>query len=214
MARLTGDTIRVVGAGRTDAGVHALGQVVHFDTRCPIPVERLPQALNALLPRDLRVRRAMEVGPTFHARFSALSRVYRYAVVGDVLPSPLLERYALRLETMPDLSRMREAAGLFLGEHDFRGYALSGGYQTSRRIVHRVEVQRNRKLLLITIEANAFLRGMVRYLVSAMLEYGLGRVRLEDLQEVLATGRRPARWTPAPPQGLCLVKVRYPDPWD
>lgn len=203
-----------MGAGRTDAGVHALGQVVHFDTRCPIPVERLPQALNALLPRDLRVRRAKEVEPTFHARFSALSRVYRYAVVGGVLPSPLLERYALRLEEIPDFNKIREAASLFIGEHDFRGYALSGEYQTSRRVVHRIEVQKHKQLLLWTIEANAFLRGMVRYLVSAMLEYGLGRARLEDLQKVLTTGRRPACWTPAPPQGLCLVKVRYPEPWD
>ncbi|MGQ9525102.1 MAG: tRNA pseudouridine(38-40) synthase TruA [Armatimonadota bacterium] len=208
LARIAGERVKTVAAGRTDAGVHAVGQVVNFHTSGSIPVERIVRAANSVLPRDVAVKAAEEVPEGFHARFSARSRVYRYTVVESRSRLALLGRYAYVVYDKIDDAAMREASAVLVGVHDFSAYALKDD-GAAVRDVKRLEVVRRGRMVEITIEANAFLRSMARFIVSALLGVGAGRLDREDLERMLATGERHVALQPAPPQGLCLVRVNY-----
>jgi tRNA pseudouridine38-40 synthase len=210
LAERVGLAARVTGAGRTDAGVHALGQVVSFACETRIPVERLALALNGALPHDISVRCVEEVEAEFSARFSASSRLYAYLILNRRMRSALWNRYsALCIEPL-DIGAMRAAAAYLPGERDFASFTneLQPG-QTTMREVMRCRIGRARDLVIVRIEANAFLRGMVRNLVGTLMEVGAGRRAPEAVPAILdARDRRQAGPT-APPQGLCLLKVRY-----
>jgi len=200
--------IRVVGAGRTDAGVHALGQVAHFRTEHPIPVEGLQRGLNALLPDDVIVREAKEAAFDFHARFSAKRRSYRYVITRR--RRAIGRQYAYFWEDPLDLEAMRDAAARVLGEHDFRAFCHAGAEVNH----HRCEVSRAVWLeegeeLRFEITANRFLHNMVRILVGTMLDIGRGKSGPEWMDALLRSGDRTrAGWT-VPPHGLFLVGVEY-----
>lgn len=208
--RLTGQAVRISGAGRTDAGVHALGQVVSFGVETSIPTERLALALNGALPLDLSVREAVEVPPEFDARFSASSRVYGYVIVNRRTPSALFRRYAAFCPQTLDVAAMNAAAQSLLGERDFAAFAneLQNDRVTMRDMM-RFTVGRVGGIVLVRVEANAFLRGMVRNLVGTLLEVGQGKRSVESLEAVLASRDRRQAGATAPPQGLCLLKARY-----
>ncbi len=202
------EPIEVIGASRTDAGVHARGQVVNFLTSRPVPVERLTAVLNRRLPMDLKVIRAREVGANFHARFSAKSRVYRYSIYTGAHPSVWKIRYAWHYPHALDCAAMQAALELILGEHDFRPFSVKIPTEKNTvRTLYRGIVQPTRDGVRIELEANGFLRGMVRLIVGELVRVGEGKQAIGSLRERLE--RRVQATQMAPAQGLCLMRVKY-----
>lgn len=210
IALRTGQVTRVAGAGRTDAGVHALGQVVSFSVATRIPAERMALALNSALPQDVTVRHVEEVDAGFHARFSASSRVYAYLILSRRTPSALLRRYCAFTPFALDLQAMRQAAHYLIGEQDFAAFANElTEEQTTRREVSCLQLRGLHHLILMRIEANAFLRGMVRTIAGTLMEVGTGKRCPEAMLEILHSRDRRRAGPSAPPQGLFLLRVRY-----
>ncbi len=202
--------VKLVGAGRTDSGVHAIGQVISFNSDTSIPVDKLPIALSCTLPRDIAVTRVEETRPDFSARFSASSRVYVYLIHNRRIPSAVWRRFSTHQSEPLDVSLMQTAANELIGEHDFASFGneLDPVYTTMREVTH-CNLRRTGEFVFIRIEANAFLRGMVRTIVGTLIDIGRGRREPEEIRRILdARDRRKAGPT-APPEGLCLVKVRY-----
>jgi tRNA pseudouridine38-40 synthase len=211
-SRLLGETINLTGAGRTDAGVHALGQVANFHTTRPIPHHRLPAVLNAALPPDVQVQHCEEAPHHFHARRCARARTYRYTVVERHSPSPILGRFALIQPDRLDLPAMTAAAQPLLGRHDFRAFQASGSEtKTTERTLLRLDCSRSRHTVEITAEADSFLYRMVRIIVAALLRVGRGALPPRALAAALASGQRLPKSGPAPACGLCLLRVSYED---
>jgi tRNA pseudouridine38-40 synthase len=211
LARLSGgEACRIHGAGRTDAGVHALGQVAHFASAWPIPPGNLAVALNGALPRDLVVRAADLAQPGFHARYDATERVYRYVILNRAAPSALLGRFALHVRERLGWEAMRAAARHLEGVHDFAAFGRPDAPGKSTvRAVRRVDVRPWKDCLLVTVAGNAFLRQMVRSFVGALLAVGRGALRPDDVIAI-RNGRDRALCPPvAPAHGLCLVRVEY-----
>ena len=203
--------VRVVCAGRTDAGVHGLGQVVHFDTDAARPDRAWLLGTNSNLPEDVAVQWVKTVPDDFHARFSARSRHYRYVILcGPARPAVASGR-ATWVHAMLDLGRMREAASLLLGEHDFSAYrALACQAKSPVRTVHRLELERHGRHLWLDVVANAFLHHMVRNIAGVLIDIGSGKREPRWAREVLETRDRTLGGVTAPPDGLYLMGVGYP----
>lgn len=209
LQRLLQEEVQLYGAARTDAGVHAHGQVVNFYTAHPIPVERLPIALNRLLPSDLKVKRAFPAAPEFHARFSAKSRVYQYTLYTKTHPSVWQLRYAYHAPHPLDIEAIRRGASELQGTHDFRAFCTEPpGERSTIRHLYRVEVCQSQTFIRFIFEGNAFLRGMVRLLVGSLIQIGRGQ-RPPDFIRVLLTSETARASYMMPPQGLCLIRVKY-----
>lgn len=210
LARLTGSPCRVRYAGRTDAGVHATGQVIAASPAWRHSIEDLERACNALLPAAIAIRQAaLEPDPRFHPRYSARSRIYHYCVWTAAVRSPLHQRYAHHEPRPLDVAQMNEAAALLVGTHDFASFGQPTQGEVTVRAVHQAMWHQNGPLLVFEIEANAFLRRMVRTIVGTLLEVGKGRQNLPDVAEILAAADRSKAAPPAPACGLCLVEVKY-----
>ncbi len=208
--RLSGTVSRVHGAGRTDAGVHALGQVAHFESAWQVPGETLAAALNGVLPRDIVVRAARIAEPGFHARYSATARTYRYVILNRAAPSALLGRYALHVKKTLNVAAMQAAARHLVGTHDFAAFGRpSGRSKITVRQMRRVEVRTWRDCVLITVCGNAFLRQMVRAFVGTLLTVGNGALSPDDVTTIRESRDRVLCPLVAPAQGLCLVRVEY-----
>jgi len=211
VARLTQERVAVIGSGRTDAGVHARGQVANFRTASAIPLRAFHQGLNSLLPKDIAVLEAREAEPAFHARKSARAKTYEYRILNRSTRSPLHRNYAWRLAPPLDLGAMAAAATVLPGEHDFTAFRASGS--DNKNPVRRVLAAEWRPepggWLTFTITATGFLRGMVRSLVGTMAEVGRGKASPLILAELLAHPARHLAGPTAPPQGLYLVEVFY-----
>ena len=214
----------VFAAGRTDAGVHARAQVIHFAYAGRVPVTKLAAVLNGQLPNDVAIRDCREAAPGFHARYSALGRTYCYRLLRAEGRLPLVERYAWRIAGELDVLAMTEAAVLLLGTHSFRRFGrIPGSLEQRRRsqetrgwrrTIFRSEVQQRSNTLCFAIEADAFLTHMVRALVGALVAIGRGRLSAAGLGAALADETTDRAVAPiAPPHGLCLFRVRYPDEW-
>lgn len=206
----TGQTLRLTGAGRTDAGVHAAGQVVSFGVETRIPVEKMAIALNTALPPDVAVKRVEETDASFSARFSASSRLYGYLIRNSRMPSALWRRFSASYPEPLDERAMQAAADLLLGEQDFAAFtnALEAGKTTLREVM-RCRVERRRDFVIVRIEANAFLRGMVRNIVGTLMEIGAGKRPPDAMRTILESRDRRVAGPAAPAQGLCLLRVRY-----
>lgn len=207
LARLNGgERVVVDGAGRTDAGVHAIGQVIAFTYRGAVPAARLQRAVNAQLPADVAIRDLRRAPAGFHPRYAARYREYRYTVWNGPR-SPLRERYALGVRAPLDVAAMASAAPVLEGRHDFS--AFGGVDRSPVRTVMMVRVRKEGRLVTIDVRADAFLRGQVRRMVAALLEVGAGKIDEAALRAALA-GREPAlNGAAAPPQGLCLRRVVF-----
>lgn len=210
LARLTGEETRTIGAGRTDAGVHALGQVVNFRTEAALPTARFVPALNSLLPPEIAVLAAREVPAEFNARYHAVSKTYAYRIWQSPI-RPVFERnrahHVARPLSLPD---MQEAAGHLLGEHDFACFRAAGSStRTSVRRITEARWCQEGELLTFTVTADGFLYRMVRNIVGTMLLIGMGKRRPDWIGELLAGGSRAAAGPTAPACGLFLVKVDY-----
>ncbi len=214
LGQISGHPVIAHGAGRTDSGVHARGQVVHFDLSGRIPTDRIVTALNGNLPRDIAVRSASEVTQDFHARFSAKQRTYAYLLWREPSRSALWGRYTWWEPANLDIREMRDAASLLVGIRDFGAFANAGGDPGSTLVRHvkRLEVRPmpGGSILAIRVTANAFLRSMVRNLVGALVSVGKRELTPQELEEIAGHGRREQNpCATAPPQGLCLMRVDY-----
>ena len=213
LEKVTGRQTGVVGAGRTDAGVHATGQVIAFEVDWRHSMDALTKALNITLPEDVAVRDLVECSADFHPRFDAQSRTYEYTALICEVKQPLMRRIAWQLERQPDLALMNSAAAQLIGTHDFAafGSAPSGREEeTTLRNVLKAEWRDNGSgVLVFTIEANAFLFRMVRRLVLALMRVGQGQLSAEALMDILESRDAQRIKGLAPACGLCLVDVKY-----
>ncbi len=210
VAQVTGEATRVVGAGRTDAGVHALAQVAHFRTSSSLPADRFVGALNHYLPPDIAVRCAVDAPEGFHARRDARWRAYRYLIWNRPGRNPLLLHRALFWEGTLDLDAMREAASYLVGEHDFAALCATGSNpRTTRCTLYRLEVRQHGPFVVVDAVADRFLRHMVRMIVGTLLEVGSGKRAPASMADLLASRDRQLAGPVVDPGGLYLVRVGY-----
>jgi tRNA pseudouridine38-40 synthase len=208
--RLTGVAPTIHASGRTDAGVHALGQVVHFLTPSRHPAAVFQKALNALLPRDVRVLDAREMPQAFHATLDAKSKRYRYAIDNGSIADPFRLRYAWHVYHRLDVEAMRFAARALLGRHDFHSFETHWPNRTSSvRTIVDLAVEREGDTVTIEVEADGFLYNMVRAIAGTLVLVGTGRKPASWVADVLAAESRTEAGPTAPPQGLFLLVVRY-----
>lgn len=206
-----GENIRIFASGRTDAKVHATGQVIHFDTPLSIPAEKYKMALNAQLPEDVRILEMEEVSPDFHARFSAKGKRYRYIWNCDEVQSPFKRHYTVATRgRKPDVGKMEKAAALIIGTHDFTSFcAASTPVENKVRTVYSLVFEWHGNELHMVIEGNGFLYNMVRIIAGTLWEVGIGKRDPESVKAILEAKNREMAGTTAPPHGLYLEKVFY-----
>ncbi|MDH4209270.1 MAG: tRNA pseudouridine(38-40) synthase TruA [Anaerolineae bacterium] len=209
LSEVTQEQLKVVGAGRTDAGTHARGQVIHFLTGWKRSLEELHRAGNALLPSDIAIKGMAEVPGDFHARFSALTREYRYTILNREIRSPLERQYSFHYGQPLDEGAMGEALQGLVGTHDFASFGQPTQGDVTVRDVLRADCIRQGEHIHVDITANAFLRHMVRAIVGTLLLVGRGALRPADVKDILEAGDRSQAGPPAPAHGLCLVRVNY-----
>ena len=212
LSKITNASVRVHAAGRTDAGVHALGQVAHFDTASTIALPALVRGLNSLLADDIAVRQAQEVPADFHARYLARQKTYAYIVHNHPLRSVFHAPYTWHVPQPLDLEAMRQAASVLLGRHDFSAFRASAcTAQSPVRCLLRLGLKRRGKRIFILLSADGFLHHMVRNMVGTLIPIGLGRIPASAMAPILQARQRQQAGPTAPPQGLFLVRVRYAD---
>ena len=210
LAQLLSHEVIVIGASRTDAGVHARGQVAAFRTDRPIPLHGVRRGLNSLLPDTIAVREATEVGDDFHPRFSATGKHYRYAVLTARERQPRWRTRAWHHPGPVALTAMRDAAQALIGEHDFSAFRAAGcTARTTMRRVDSIAITRTEELLEIDVRGNAFLRNMVRIIAGTLVEIGTGRRPVAQMAEILASRDRTRAGITAPAHGLELIEVHY-----
>lgn len=206
----TGEHVRITGSGRTDAGVHAIGQVAHFDTESSIPPERFYKALNAHLPLDIRVIKSERADDNFHACTSAKIKTYEYSLYVSDVENPLKDRFAVKVDCALDIARMQAAAKEFIGEHDFKAFCASGsGAKTTVRTIYSVDIKEVDGDIKIRVSGNGFLYNMVRIMVGTLLSVGEGKLHALAIKTALDKGTRPAGIRTLPAKGLCLIKAEY-----
>jgi tRNA pseudouridine38-40 synthase len=221
LERLTQERVLLHGTGRTDAGVHALGQVASFRTSSALSAEEFQRALNALLPVTIRIVGAEEVGPDFNARWSACGKTYKYRLYrGKVVP-PMLWRYVLHYPFPLDEDAMRDATARFVGTHDFSAFSASTGSEdddrkrSTEREIYSTELVRSpdNEELVFTVKGRSFLRYMVRKMVGTLLEVGRGRLTPEDIDRLYELKDRSKSGPTVPARGLVMVEVQHKEAW-
>ena len=207
--KLTGRKIVIHGAGRTDAGVHAVGQVFHFDDDA-IPPDRYAGALNSKLPHDIRAISSEAVSDDFHSRFDAKGKRYRYRIINQKRPIVIQRNYAWRVYQELDLDKMRTAANDLLGEHDFASFMAARSFvHTSVREIHSVDIHKNDNDITIDVVGNGFLRSMVRIITGTLIEMGHGQRDYRSMSKIIADKNRLSAGVTAPASGLYLMEVYY-----
>ncbi|MFQ6084053.1 MAG: tRNA pseudouridine(38-40) synthase TruA [Candidatus Aminicenantia bacterium] len=208
LEKLINQKVKIIGAGRTDAGVHASAQVANFKADLKIEINLLPKALNATLPHDIRILKVEIVDDNFHARKMAKSKIYQYRILNSQIVSPFLFRYVLHYPYHLNIKKMKEAAKLFVGEKDLSSFSSSQMRNKIRRML-RSEISQSGEEIIYLIEANGFLRYMVRTIVGTLLEVGRGKIKPEFLKEIFVKKDRSLAGPTAPAKGLCLERVVY-----
>jgi len=208
LRKILQEKIKLIGSGRTDAGVHARAQVANFKTRSSIPKEKLQRALNGLLPGDIVITGAEEVPLDFHSRFDVKTKVYRYTILSRSYPSALLRNMAYFYPYSLDLKLMQKAGNLLLGKHNFKSFQASDKKKRlAVRTIKRLKVTKDKDLIYIDIEANGFLYNMVRNISGTLIEIGRGKPL--DIRKLLVAEDRTKAGPTAPAKGLSLLAVRY-----
>ena len=205
------ENIRITASGRTDAGVHALAQVAHFHSKSHLDVKNIQRGLNGLLPPDISIKEICDVDHEFHARYSAKSKVYRYIILNQQFPSPLYRNFSWLIHFHLDIELMNKAIQPLKGRHDFSSFQASGcNSHHPVREVYNVSIKESpNRLICLDIEANAFLKQMVRNIVGTIVDVGNGRIGIEEFAEILRAKDRKRAGITAPARGLFLLKVRY-----
>jgi tRNA pseudouridine38-40 synthase len=210
LEKACGHKVKLVASGRTDEGVHALAQVAHFDTDCPIPDDKFPFAVNPLLPKDIRITSSGRAPEGFHARYGAKRKTYVYKLYTSKVDSPLRRELFAHIPYELDIERMREAAKYLVGEHDFSAFMASGSSVkgTVRRIYY-IEIARNGDQIEIEVCGNGFLRHMVRIIAGTLIDVGRGKIEPGEVVRILKSGDRAWAGFTAPSCGLFLKGVEY-----
>lgn len=208
--KLAGQPCSVISAGRTDTGVHALGQVVIFDTEASIPPEKWKFALNSLLPLDIRVISSELVSGNFHPRYDAISKLYKYQIYRQEKGLTFLRHYALCVLEPLNIVKMQEACNYIMGRHDFKSFCASGSMVKSHeRYVMKCEIIETEPYLYLEIEADGFLYNMVRIIMGTLLQVGRGNIAPTQVKDIITAKDRKLAGPTAAPQGLYLVEVKY-----
>jgi tRNA pseudouridine38-40 synthase len=223
LSKITEERIKVIGAGRTDAGVHALAYEANFKTKSKMTPEEFRKALNSMLPKNIVIKNAQRAKEEFHAQFDAKSKYYRYIIYQGSTHSPFFKDYALYFSHKLNLKAMREGAKYLIGKHDFSSFQLSGS--SARNPVRTItklsitshsdmryaicDMRKNGRAIFINVEADGFLYGMVRSIVGTLIEVGRGKISPSKIKEILKAHNRRLAGPTAPAKGLYLVKVRY-----
>lgn len=213
LSRLTGEEITVVGASRTDAGVHARGNVAVFDTDTRIPAERIAYAVNALLPEDVVVVRSEEMPAGWHPRKCVSVKTYEYRILNKEFPDPVRRRDTYFVSFSLDIERMRRAAEYLKGEHDFKSFcSAQTAVETTVRTIYDLDIKKEGEIITIRVRGNGFLYNMVRIIAGTLAGVGRGYFEPEDMERMLEAKDRTQAGVTAPPQGLTLVGIEYEKP--
>ena len=212
--RLTGEGVRVAMASRTDAGVHARGQVVSFRTGSKLTTETLVKGLNYYLPSDIAVKAAYRVDGGFNVRRDAISREYGYYILNSGVPSPLGRRFSYRVSGELDIEAMNRACQVLIGEHDFSSFASDMGSETKRMIrrVERARVEKDGDMVTFNMVANSFLPHQVRNTIGALIRVGRGKMTVIEFHSIMEAAKPGLAGPAAPAHGLCLKRINYPEP--
>ena len=210
LSELLKEPIKVIGASRTDAGVHALGNVAVFDTSARMPAEKISYAMNTRLPQDIRIQDSCEVAADFHPRFCNTVKTYEYRILNRRFPDPTRRLYSLFYYYPLDVEKMRRALGILVGEHDFKSLCThKEEVENTVRTIYSADIEKDGDMITIRICGNGFLYNMVRIIVGTVLRVGSGYYEPEYMQELLAAKDRQAAGETAPPQGLTLLEIKY-----
>lgn len=212
LSRLLGEEIVVIGASRTDSGVHALGNVAVFDTESKIPAEKMSFALNQRLPEDIRVQESFEVAADFHPRYTNSIKTYEYKILNKRHPMPTERLYSYFVYMPLDVEKMKQAAEYIVGEHDFKSFCSNRTQvENTVRTVYKLDVFKENDMIHFVISGNGFLYNMVRIIVGTLVKVGLGVYPPEHVKEILEACNRDVAGPKAPAEGLTLVKIQYED---
>jgi tRNA pseudouridine38-40 synthase len=210
LGRILNHPVTIYAGGRTDTGVHAMGQVINFHTEKAILLRSLAKGLNSILPRDIRVNEAREEEISFHARYSAKSKTYVYCMLNASYNSPFLDRYVWQIHYTLNTLAMDDAAKIIIGEHDFSAFKKkSEAYKSTIREVFRAKVKNKGNLIYFIIEARGFLRYMVRNIMGSIVLVGSGKITVEEFKKILESRDREKAGPTAPARGLFLRKIKY-----
>lgn len=214
--KLTGERLRILGASRTDSGVHATGQVVSFRTRASLPIRAFIHGLNHYLPEDIAVRSAHKVSNSFNVRRDALSREYKYYILNSQTRSPMRDRYSYLFGGKLDIENMNRACQALIGKHDFASFVTSFGGETKSTVrnVYRADAERKEDMIIFSMVANSFLPHQVRNTVGALLQVGWGKMSVDEFRSIVVAKKPGLAGPTLPACGLCLVKVNYPKPFE
>ena len=210
LSALLQEEIQVIGASRTDSGVHALGNVAVFDTTARMPAEKISYALNQRLPEDIRIQKSEEVAADWHPRHCDSRKTYEYHIYRGEFPMPIKRLYSLHTYQKLDVAKMQEAASYLEGEHDFKSFCQTGAQvESTVRTIYKVEVVENGAELIIRVCGNGFLYNMVRIIVGTLLEVGQGKKKPEDMKQIIEAKDRAAAGPTAPAHGLLLYQYEF-----
>lgn len=215
LQKLTGERTRVKAASRTDAGVHAKGQVISFRTKSALPLKAFVEGLNYYLPRDIAVKEAFGVEDSFDVRRSALSREYKYYILSSPTRSPMRQSFSYLVNGNLDIGAMNQACQALIGKHDFASFVTSTdiGEKSTVRNVHKAGIERDGDMVVLDMAANSFLPHQVRNTVGSLIKVGQGKMTVDEFYGMVES-RRPGLAGPtAPAGGLCLMRVNYPSPF-
>lgn len=210
LSGLLGETIRVIGASRTDSGVHALGNVAVFDTESPMPAGKISYALNQRLPEDIRIQKSEAVSPDWHPRHCESRKTYEYRIYRAEFPMPVKRLYSYFTYNALDVGRMREAAAYLEGEHDFKSFCQTGSQAESTvRTIYTLWVEEQGQDLVIRVCGSGFLYNMVRIIAGTLMEVGQGKREPESMQDILKARERASAGPTAPAHGLTLIRYEF-----
>lgn len=210
LSRMCGENIELHGSGRTDAGVHALGQVANFHTECSMSVEDMLCYINNYLPEDIAVVELTEAAPRFHSRLNAVGKHYEYRIINSGIPDVFRRRYALEVHESLNIAAMERAAEFLLGEHDFKSFTSSKkGKKTTIRRIDEIKIKTEGDVLCFSFKGNGFLHHMIRIMMGTLLEVGMGKRSPDSIDEVIEARNRESAGMLVPAKGLILVEVYF-----
>lgn len=210
IGEITGEEIELNASGRTDAGVHSLGQTANFKTNSTIDIAKIPVAINSKLKQSIRIISAEEVDERFHSRYSCIGKKYRYVINNSKYGSAIYRDLEYHMPVKLNVEDMKKAIKYFEGEHDFKGFKASGtSSKSSVRTIYKANVKEEGKRIIIELEGNGFLYNMVRIISGTIVDVGLGKIKPEDIPEIIKSQDRTRAGKTLPPQGLYLVEVYY-----
>ena len=208
--QITGEDVELNASGRTDAGVHALGQVANFKTNSKIPIEKFAIAINSKLKRSIVIKRAEEVDERFHSRLSCKRKTYRYIINNSQEGTAIYRNLETHIPQKLDVEKMQKAVKYFEGEHDFKAFKASGtSSKSSVRTIYKANVYQENEKIFIELTGNGFLYNMVRIIAGTLVDVGLGKIEPEEIPKIIQEGKRENAGKTLPPNGLYLVKVMY-----